>query len=147
MLQNKRPHTIAATVIPSAAVDMVQTMFGGKCAQQLRNIPLPNNTASRRMAHISKDSNEQPIETLRNKSFLIQIDTSNIEILQRFQNKVLRAIGNAPWYVPNGLLHADLGIPTVREEVTKIGWKYKGKITIHTNEMATTLLNNEDEPR
>jgi hypothetical protein len=54
--------------------------------------------------------------------------TSNIEILQRFQNHVLRAIVNAPWYVPNGLLHADLRIPTVREEVTKISWRYKEKI-------------------
>jgi len=26
---------------------------------------------------------------------------SNIEILQRFQNKVLRSIANAAWYVPN----------------------------------------------
>jgi hypothetical protein len=65
--------------------------------------------------------------------------TSNREILQRFQNKVLRAIVNAPWYISNGLLHADLGIPTVREEVTKISWKYKGKITIHTNGLATIL--------
>jgi hypothetical protein len=37
--------------------------------------------------------------------------TSNIEILQRFQNKVLRAIVNAPWYVPNRALYTDLGIP------------------------------------
>jgi hypothetical protein len=74
--------------------------------------------------------------------------TFNIEeILQRFQNKVLRAIVNAPWYVPNGLLHADLRIPAVQEEVTNISWKYKGKITTHTNELATILLNNEDEPR
>jgi hypothetical protein len=36
---------------------------------------------------------------------------------------------------------------TVREEVTNISWKYKGKITTHTIELATKLLNNEDEPR
>ena len=41
---------------------------------------------------------------------------SNIEILQRFQNKVLRSIVNAPWYVPNTLLHTDLQRPTVRGE-------------------------------
>jgi hypothetical protein len=40
---------------------------------------------------------------------------SNIEILQRFQNKVLRSIINAPRYVPNTLLHTDLQIPTVKE--------------------------------
>jgi hypothetical protein len=73
--------------------------------------------------------------------------TSNIEILQRFQNKVLRAIVNAPWYFPNRVLHADLGIPTVREEITNISRKYKGKITTQTNELAIILLNNPEEPR
>ena len=33
---------------------------------------------------------------------------SNIEILQRFQNKVLRTIVNVPWYITNKLLHTDL---------------------------------------
>jgi hypothetical protein len=33
---------------------------------------------------------------------------SNIAIIQRFQNKVLRAIVNAPWYVRNADLHRDL---------------------------------------
>jgi hypothetical protein len=30
--------------------------------------------------------------------------TSNIEILERFQSKVLRIIVDAPWYVPNSLI-------------------------------------------
>jgi hypothetical protein len=30
--------------------------------------------------------------------------TSNIEILERFQSKVLRMITDAPWYVPNVIL-------------------------------------------
>ena len=33
---------------------------------------------------------------------------SNIEILQRYQNKVLRAIVNIPWYISNKVKHADL---------------------------------------
>ena len=37
---------------------------------------------------------------------------SNLEILQRFQNKVLRSIVNAPRYVPDTILHTDLQIPT-----------------------------------
>jgi hypothetical protein len=69
---------------------------------------------------------------------------SNTEILQRLQNKVLRAIVNAPTYVPNRLLHADLGIPTVREEIINNSRKYKHKIT---NELAITLLNDAEEPR
>jgi hypothetical protein len=61
-------------------------------------------------------------------------NTSNIEILQRFQNKVLRTMVNAPWYVPNKQLHSDLGISPVREEITNISQKYKDKLTAHPNE-------------
>jgi hypothetical protein len=32
------------------------------------------------------------------------VSTSNIEILERFQSKVLRMIVDAPWYVPNSLI-------------------------------------------
>jgi hypothetical protein len=44
--QDKKPHTITETVTLPAAKHMVQTMFGEKCAQQLRNIPLSNSTVS-----------------------------------------------------------------------------------------------------
>jgi len=45
---------------------------------------------------------------------------SNIEILQRYQNKVLRAIVNVPWYISNKVSHADLKVPTVREDYVLI---------------------------
>jgi hypothetical protein len=35
---------------------------------------------------------------------------SNIEILERFQGKLLRMINDAPWYVPNMVLRQDLQI-------------------------------------
>jgi hypothetical protein len=60
---------------------------------------------------------------------------------------VLRTIVNAPWYVPHKQLHTDLGISPVREEITNISHKYKDKLTAHPNELATTLLNDEVEPR
>jgi hypothetical protein len=41
--------------------------------------------------------------------------SSNIEILQRYQSKMLRLITQAPWYVTNQILHRDLGIAPVRE--------------------------------
>jgi hypothetical protein len=44
-------------------------------------------------------------------------------------------------------LHADLGISPVLEEITNISHKYKDKLTAHPNELATTLLNDEVEPR
>jgi hypothetical protein len=44
------------------------------------------------------------------------------------------------------VLHADLKVPTIREEITKFNVKYRDKVTTHTNELASTLLEGE-EPR
>jgi hypothetical protein len=40
---------------------------------------------------------------------------SNIQVIQRYQNKVLKCIVNAPWYFWNCDLHRDLGIETVTD--------------------------------
>jgi len=71
---------------------------------------------------------------------------SNIEILQRFQNKVIRSIVNAPCYVPNTILHTDLQTPTVKEEITNFSTKYREKLLTHPNELIPALLDQE-EPR
>jgi len=71
---------------------------------------------------------------------------SNIEILQRYQNKVLRAMVYTPWYISNKVIHADLKVPTIRLEITEFSVKYRNKITTHPNELASTLLE-EEEPR
>jgi hypothetical protein len=71
------------------------------------------------------------------------ISNSNIEILQRYQYKALRAIVNAPWYISNKVLHADVKVPTIREEITELNVKYRDKITTHPNELASTILEEE----
>jgi hypothetical protein len=43
--------------------------------------------------------------------------TSNIEILERFQSKVLRMTVEAPWYVLNSFIRRDLQTSTVKEEI------------------------------
>jgi hypothetical protein len=72
---------------------------------------------------------------------------SNIEILQRFQNEVLRIIVQAPWYVPSTVLHKDLGIPTIREEIKNSSKKYKDRLLTHPNDLATNLCDDEGEVR
>ncbi|PNF22850.1 hypothetical protein B7P43_G16778 [Cryptotermes secundus] len=72
---------------------------------------------------------------------------SNIEILQRFQNMALRVLVNAPWYVPNFVLHKDLGIPTVREEITLSSKKYQARLRKHPNSLATHLYDEEEVRR
>ena len=46
---------------------------------------------------------------------------SNRNKLQVMQNKVLRCIAKAPWYVTNNTLHQDLLIDTVDETIKKKG--------------------------
>jgi hypothetical protein len=59
---------------------------------------------------------------------------------------VPRAIVNAPWYISNKVLHAELKIPTIRAEITKFTVKYRDKITTHPNELASTIFE-EEGPR
>jgi hypothetical protein len=53
---------------------------------------------------------------------------SSQAILQKAQSKILRMITNAPWYVSNLTLHADLKIPYVREIITEKYVKHHQKL-------------------
>ena len=59
--------------------------------------------------------------------------TSNIEILQRYQSKLLRLITQAPWYVTNQTLHRDLGIPTIQEVSTAKAAAHCHALQVHPN--------------
>ena len=72
---------------------------------------------------------------------------SNIEILQRFKNKVLRVLVNAPRYVPNWLIHRDLNVPTVREVITRVCAHYCGRLQIHPSHLQNILTEDEEETR
>lgn len=67
---------------------------------------------------------------------------SNIEILQRYQSKTLRSIVTAPWYVRNDVIHRDLNISTVKEEISKFSKKYLHRLNQHPNHHALNLLDN-----
>ena len=45
--------------------------------------------------------------------------SSNIEIIQRYQSKMLRLITQAPWNFTNQILHRDLSVASVREILKK----------------------------
>jgi hypothetical protein len=64
---------------------------------------------------------------------------SNIEILERFQSKVLWLIVDAPWYVSNSVTRKDLRIPTVKEEISCFSSLYAVRLRAHTNELIATL--------
>ncbi len=58
---------------------------------------------------------------------------SNHKIIQVFQNKLLRTIANAPWYISNDQLHTDLKIRTVNKEYEKITSNYIARLHQHQN--------------
>jgi hypothetical protein len=72
---------------------------------------------------------------------------SNIAIIQRFQNKVLRAIVNAPWYVRNADLHRDLKMEMVTAEIQRFARKHEERLHRHDSVEAIKLLDNSAQPR
>jgi hypothetical protein len=78
---------------------------------------------------------------------LILKGTSNIEILERFQAKVLRIITDAPYYFPNGMLHRDLRVTTVKHTVKAYSIAYSCRIAKHPNRLAPPLIQEPSYPR
>jgi hypothetical protein len=64
---------------------------------------------------------------------------SNIEILERFQSKVLRLIVNVTLYVTNSVIRKDLRIPSVKEEISRFSSHYDVRINVHPNELIASL--------
>jgi hypothetical protein len=66
---------------------------------------------------------------------------SNIQVIQRFQNKVLKCIVQAPWCIRNSDLHRDLGIETVTDIITRLPSSHKKRLQNHINSEVSRLLN------
>jgi hypothetical protein len=66
--------------------------------------------------------------------------TSNIEILERFQSKVLFTIVDAPCYVPNTVIRRDLQTPTVKEEIRHYSSQYSARLSVHPDDLVVNLM-------
>jgi hypothetical protein len=64
---------------------------------------------------------------------------TNIDIIQRLQSKLLRAMKNAPWYVSNDTLHNDLGIPIISDVSKERSNKHHNRLETHTNPLMQPL--------
>jgi hypothetical protein len=73
--------------------------------------------------------------------------TSNKEILERFQWKVLRMIVDASWYVPNTVIRRGLQIPTVKEEIRRYSSQYSACLSTHPNVLIVNLIELPDNRR
>ena len=69
---------------------------------------------------------------------------NNTAIIQRFQNKVLRNIVDAPWYARNADLHRDLKMETVMAEIRRFARKHEERLLHHEDVEAIQLLDNSE---
>jgi hypothetical protein len=72
---------------------------------------------------------------------------SSISIIQKSQSKILGMIVDAPWYVSNATLHADLGISYVREVIHQKCNEHHTRLGTHENPLLKTLLVREENRR
>jgi len=63
---------------------------------------------------------------------------SNVKI-QTIQNKVLRNIINAPWYINNINIHKDLKVESVYNEIKKFASSHEKQLHHHVNVEAIQL--------
>jgi hypothetical protein len=64
----------------------------------------------------------------------------HLEILERFQSKVLRILTDAPLYVSNAVIKRDLQVPTVGQEVRNYSVTYRQRLADHPNSLADSLF-------
>jgi hypothetical protein len=68
---------------------------------------------------------------------------SNRNIIQRFQDRVLRGIVDAPWYIRNDNLHKDLDVATVDSVIKQYDLRHEQRVRRHINVEALQLLHND----
>jgi hypothetical protein len=85
------------------------------------------------------------------RTYAIQLwgtaSTSNIEILERSQSKVLRVIVDVPWYVPNTVIRSDLQTSTIKEEIRRHSSQYSAYLSVHPNDLVVNLMGQHDNRR
>ena len=69
----------------------------------------------------------------------------NTAIIQRFQNKVLRNIVDAPCYIRKADIHRDLQMKMVTNEIRKFSKKQEERLLHHVNVEAIQMLDNSEQ--
>jgi len=58
---------------------------------------------------------------------------SNANVIQQFQNKVVKNIVDTLWYIRNANLHRDLQMEMVKNEIGKIAKKHEERLLHHAD--------------
>lgn len=72
---------------------------------------------------------------------------SNRNIIDRFQNKFMRTITSAPWFITNNQLRSDLKIDSVEVTINKKAVRYTQRLHKHPNIEAIELLDDTNTTR
>jgi hypothetical protein len=70
---------------------------------------------------------------------------NNTKIIERWQNKKLRLVLNADWYVINNQIDKETGMLKVSEEIRNHSRRYQTRLENHPNLLANNLLDNSEE--
>jgi hypothetical protein len=73
--------------------------------------------------------------------------TSDIDILEHSQSKVLHTNVDGPWYVSNTVIPKDLQTPTAKEEICHYSSQYSARISAHPNDLAVNFMAQPDNRR
>jgi hypothetical protein len=68
---------------------------------------------------------------------------SNLDILERFQSKVLLIITDAPWFITNTVIKHEIQVPTVKQEARKYSVNYRKRLDVHPNSLANPLFQDQ----
>ena len=67
---------------------------------------------------------------------------SQIKRVQTVQNRILRLITGAPWYVKNSTIHNDLDIPEVKDVIQRNYERHHQRLSSHSNDLLTSITEN-----
>jgi hypothetical protein len=71
-----KSHTIAASLMMLACKMIVRTMIGKEAESEIDELPLSDNTVSRRVDDVSHGAENILSEILKNTNFALQVDES-----------------------------------------------------------------------
>lgn len=72
---------------------------------------------------------------------------SNIQLITTLQNVILRQMLNAPWYMRNSDILAELGIEDTDTYISRMYCNYEDRLLVHPNTEAISLLDWDEEVR
>ena len=113
----KKPHTIAKELIKPCCIDIVGTILSESAAQNIKSIPLSNNTVKRRIDVMAVECKNQLIQEVCNTPyFALQLDESTTVASEALLLVLVRYLNTNDNSLRYDLLHSVNLLTTTRGE-------------------------------